>query len=743
MTNKKILYASEYALIAIITLFLQYTELRCGAEFLAAPFMFALIYGKRNALIVAPVFFATGVLVAPGVPALVSCGAALGLLLAAMAVQYFIRKRLPVYVFALFSAFSAIPYLIFSTQTAQTVMCSAAIALSPAAFWAFRHADYALTVKKLRFELLGAEKIAFLLLFAAAGLGAGYLGTPHVSAAQVLVAVASQLLATSPAARAAAGAAMVFGAAQANPENAVAALMYLFPALLCDAEHAYFGAVAGVGAEAGAMALGIIPAQYFRLILPAVLALVSIAVPSKIRLKYSLPVYREGGGLRTLVNKTRAETAAKLSELASGLKILGEVLMLDTSVSAMATEETANLISRKVCADCPGRERCVKNLGGGEPEIALREIAEKALKQGKVSILDATPFLSSVCVRLRQVIDTANALVEEEKSRQEQARETEKAKGIIIEEVNALSSILVNLSEETGRPLSYSAESEKKIRLKLGSMAIPVGEAYVYGGTEATVTVPAGEERRQLIKESVESVLETRLTTVKEERVSGGRVALSYVPQSRYRVAYGVRQMAAGEYGSGDADRALRLGHNKVLIVLSDGMGHDRDAAINSGYAVRLIESFARAGFSAEAMLKCTGKLLALRGREEFNAVDIALIDTESGRTDIVKQGARESFIVCDGEVEVADCVSLPLGIVEAEPAVTTLTLLPGKFLVMMTDGVIDVLGREKITDMLSEMRFVNPDDVAGEIMKEYSLAAGEHPDDASVIAVRLVEGRV
>ena len=60
----------------------------------------------------------------------------------------------------------------------------------------------------------------------------------------------------------------------------------------------------------------------------------------------------------------------------------------------------------------------------------------------------------------------------------------------------------------------------------------------------------------------------------------------------------------------------------------------------------------------------------------------------------------------------------------------------------MLSDGVLDVMGREKIIDVLSEMRFVNPDDVAGEIMKEYSLMAGASPDDASVIAVRLVDGR-
>lgn len=742
MTNKKAAYAFEYAIIALAEAFLQYTETKVGVEFLAAPFMFAVLFMKRNALIVAPVFFVTGVLTNVGTETLVSCGAALMVLLILYSVQYLTKKRLPSYAFAVAAAIAALPYVFFDMSPAALGLEIAAVPLSAASFWAFTTADYALKVKKLRFPFVRREKVAFLAVFVILGLGLGYMRLPAFSAAEPVAIVLFQLLATSGAAQAAAGAAVALGGAVADAENALIIILYALPALLFDKEHSYFGAVAGVAAEAGAMAAGIIDAEYFRLIAPSVAALAAIAVPLKARLRFSLPVYKEGGGLRTIVNKTRAETAGKLGQLSNALKTLGEALALDTAVTSMATEETAHLLSVKVCSDCPGRERCSKSLGGGETEIALREITERALKQGKVNILDATPFLSSVCVRLRSVIDGVNALAEEERNRQSEARETEKAKGVIIEEVNALSGILKKLSDEVAKPLSYSAESERKIRQKLAGMAIPVGEVYVYGGTEATLTIPQGEGRRQAVKEAVESVLGVKLTTAGEERVSGGRVALSYTPQSRYRVAYGVRQIAAGEYGSGDADRALRLGHGKVLIVLSDGMGHDRAAAINSSLAVRLIECFARAGFPAEAMLKCTGRLLELRGREEFNAVDIALIDTETGRTDIIKQGARESFIACDGEVEVAECGSLPLGIVEAEPVIDTVTLSTGKFLVMLSDGVLDVMGREKIIDVLSEMRFVNPDDVAGEIMKEYSLMAGASPDDASVIAVRLVDGR-
>ena len=742
MTKVKPTYIAEYAALAALTVFLQFTELKTGAEFLAAPFMFAAVCDRRNALILAPVFFVSGVLPEPGTASLAGSGAAVVLLAGVMTAQYLMRRRFRLYVWAAASALAALPYVFFLGDGAGLWLGIAAIPLSALMFFVFYEADYCVKVKKLRFAFGRREKAAFSILFAVAGLGLGYMRISSFSALEPMVILIAQFLSPSPAALTAAGLAVGAGSAVADPYNALMTAIYILPTAFFDKERAYFGAVAGVALQAGAMAAGITEPDYLRLIAPAAAALTVTLIPSAIRSKFTLPVYKEGGGLRTLVNKTRSETAKKIGELASSFSALGEVLALDEEAGASGAEELAHTLQEKCCADCPGRARCMKNLGGGEPEIALRELASTALKNGKVSILDATPFLSSVCVRLRSLIEGANAVAAEEKKRLALAGETGKARSVVKEEVDALSDILGKLSQEISRPLTYSADSEKKIRERLERLAIPVGEAYVYGGKEVTLTIPAAEERRQAVKQEIEAVLGIKLALTGEVPVAVGRTALTYRPQTRYRVAYGVRQMAAGEYGSGDSDRAIRLGNDKVMVVLADGMGHDRAAHVNSGYAVRLIESFARAGFPAEAMLSFTGKLMSVRMREEFNAVDIALIDTETGRTDIIKQGARESFVTFPGEAEVVECGSLPLGIVESEPVIETRTLTPENFLVMVSDGVLDVLGREKTIEILLGVDSVNPDDVAGAVMKEYASLAGDDPDDATVIALRLVESR-
>ena len=210
---------------------MQYTETKVGVEFLAAPFMFAVLFMKRNALIVAPVFFAAGVLTNVKTETLAACGAALILLLILYSVQYLTKKRLPSYVFAVAAAIAALPYVFFDMSPAALGLEIAAVPLSAASFWAFTTADYALKVKKLRFPFIRREKVAFLAVFVILGLGLGYMRVPVFSAAEPVAIVLFQLLATSGAAQAAAGAAVALGSAAADAENALIIILYALPAL--------------------------------------------------------------------------------------------------------------------------------------------------------------------------------------------------------------------------------------------------------------------------------------------------------------------------------------------------------------------------------------------------------------------------------------------------------------------------------------------------------------------------------
>ena len=83
----------------------------------------------------------------------------------------------------------------------------------------------------------------------------------------------------------------------------------------------------------------------------------------------------------------------------------------------------------------------------------------------------------------------------------------------------------------------------------------------------------------------------------------------------------------------------------------------------------------------------------------------------------------------------------MPLGIVlGAEPVTYSTRLQPGEFLVMVTDGVADAIGREGLTELLSGLDTVNPDDVAEAVITDFTRLQGDNSerDDGSVIAARI-----
>ena len=99
-----------------------------------------------------------------------------------------------------------------------------------------------------------------------------------------------------------------------------------------------------------------------------------------------------------------------------------------------------------------------------------------------------------------------------------------------------------------------------------------------------------------------------------------------------------------------------------------------------------------------------------------------------------------ESLLVGGEDVEIIECGTLPLGIVDSAPSVDKVRLSPEDFLIMVTDGIVDALGKDGISDILTSKRFVNPDDIAASVMDEYLHSSGNTPpDDGSVVVARLI----
>lgn len=732
----------KYAVYFVLLTFLHYTESITGISAFSVAFFFGLVYNRSNLLALAPLYVASAVIVDFGWQSAVVAVIPPIVASIALFIHYKLRKKLSVPAITAYAVVSALPSIAFSLGSiGEVVAFSVGTLLIIPLTYVFVSVQYLVLVKRFAFKLTYGE--FFSVIVALVVFGAG-LSVPSIKDVKVYYAVMAFAVLIAVFAGRGAGitVALALGAGGSMfGDIEVLALSALYGGLIAcfNPSFGYIGGILALALNALGIALGYIEGEYYVLVAPAVGIILAIIVPNAVKRKVASLRNGTGDGLtRSIINKDRAETALKIECLGTALKEMSSAIVPDSARPEVNSEEIAKEVAAKCCGSCPMMESCVQALGGNSTDVALKELTESAVYAGRASILDASPFLSSRCRRLNGIITATNEAIAKVMRKTAESEAFDEDKKLLKEQVEGLAEVLDGISTEIAEPLTYNKSVERAIRDAFNSRSVAVSDVCVTG-ERVSFTVSEQDAQKPKILEILESVVAKTMRLTSTVPTVNDKVDLFFEPAPRYRIAYGERVVSASDDGCGDKETVIKLGTDKAMVVLSDGMGHGRDADENSSRAVKLISSFYKAGLDHATVLKSVARLMKLGAKEEFNAVDIAVIDVFTGETDIIKQGARESYLVDNGEVSVIGRGSLPLGIVEETvPFTETVTLGGRSFLVLVSDGIADVIGSDGMTELLTSLDTRNPDDVAGAIMDNAMRLAGEERDDASVIVVRL-----
>lgn len=127
----------------------------------------------------------------------------------------------------------------------------------------------------------------------------------------------------------------------------------------------------------------------------------------------------------------------------------------------------------------------------------------------------------------------------------------------------------------------------------------------------------------------------------------------------------------------------------KFYMLISDGMGSGREAALTASIAAMFLERMLTAGASMETALKMLNRLIRAGERECFATVDLAEIDLKTGEARFVKSGAAPSFVIRDGSLYRLQSKTVPVGIIRALDAeMIKFNVEEGDTVVMLSDGV-------------------------------------------------------
>ncbi len=294
---------------------------------------------------------------------------------------------------------------------------------------------------------------------------------------------------------------------------------------------------------------------------------------------------------------------------------------------------------------------------------------------------------------------------------------------------------------------------ERKLRTQLRKKGILLKHAYVYDNEnerkEVYLTICTRKKRSISNKDAAEvlsEVLELPMMPSHDARafVRNEYTNTCFVERTNFEVVYGVER-CVGDYQqiSGDSFSFLQKEEGQFLASLSDGMGTGLNAYQESEKVVDLLEQFLEAGFSKETAVKMINSALVFRNQgKSFSTIDISSIDLYSGVCEFLKSGAATSFIRRGNWVETITSTSLPAGIFhQTDLEKSCRKLYDGDMVIMVTDGVLDVLPSEHqedlMKDIILEHQTNNPKELADYILNRVrQYKDGRFCDDMTILVM-------
>ena len=445
---------------------------------------------------------------------------------------------------------------------------------------------------------------------------------------------------------------------------------------------------------------------------------------------------------RSLVNKTRLDLSGKLGCMSDALRKMSRSLLFLSS--DLDEEEVAlriaHALSKRLCEGCRGLRDCSRQAGGDTADLLLPTVRQ-GLRQGRSTIVDLSPYLNSNCHKIKPLIEEINEFVQRYSAEKGRAETLGAERAVMASEAEGIAGILDAMKKETRRVVTFDGNRERRIVRELAAEGITAYDAMVTEDGEylgVTVTMSESDAEDPRAAKGVSRALGVPLLAESVGMIGAGAVSVNFESAPYYDVIVGEAvAVKEGSVESGDTKSVTRLGADKVMIALSDGMGSGAEAGEGSSAAISLVENFYKTGVDEKVVLPLINRLLSVRNDGSFQTLDMCVIDLRTGMADFIKLSAPESVIKRKGGSEIVEGSALPLGILrEVRPSISRKQLASGDLVVLMTDGITDAIGADGVVRVVESGRTHHPRTVAENVLQDASYVSSA--DDRTVVAVRL-----
>lgn len=451
---------------------------------------------------------------------------------------------------------------------------------------------------------------------------------------------------------------------------------------------------------------------------------------------------------RNLINTTRKTIKKRMSELSNIFMDMKQI-HLNMTKKELSKEELIGMLIREVtstcCKDCLDKNRCTRSLGT-DNKSNLELLVEIAVTKGKITLLDIPSGVTNRCSKVNNLIGLINRLCDEYKQYKSMMNDVNNVKILMADQMGAVARLMLDVGDEIDTNVRFDIARENKIISRLLSLNIQCKEVLLYTeknqDLSAVIIVKSANGYNPIIEKVLTETLKTPMQIVKISQLEEcDYVSVHLKKKSNYDCVFGLASCnKAGNLECGDCHSIIRVGGNKFLLALCDGMGTGKRAHQMSAMTLGLIENFYKVGFDNDIILESVNKLLAINNQENYSTLDVCLIDLEKEFADFIKVGAPYGFIKRESNIELIEGGALPIGALDnITPATYKTTISTQDIIIMATDGITDAFkSYEDLIEFIGGLATNNPQSIAEAILNEaLSLSDMSAKDDMTVLVAR------
>ena len=397
-----------------------------------------------------------------------------------------------------------------------------------------------------------------------------------------------------------------------------------------------------------------------------------------------------------------------------------------------------------MCARCSNRELCWGR-SRTRTERMLTDMMELTRKGEAIDENTLPALAQHGCLHAQEAGDFARDAMLLRQRKSAAIKKARYERELTLTHLAALSGTLGELGTMAAGESYNDLRAAHVISLTLEELGLPARLSYarrVDGHLQAALECGSIGMGKKQLDQLLQVLAKEEDMPLSVSRAEKGSIELEEIPL--YSASVGMASLSAEEAQvCGDACSAKRCEGGRLLMMLSDGMGHGEEAHIQSEKTIELLLLLLEAGYTRHQAITAVNGMLLGAQEELFSTVDLADVDLWTGDVSSEKLGACASWVVRGNHMKKIEGSSLPLGILEeASSTAAQYRLHSGDILILMSDGVADAFGDDSLLkNALMESLYIQPQRMADALLRNALLAAGGTPrDDMSVMVLLLMD---